>query len=382
MTLVLLTFWLSLGLLVYIYLGYPLLVMALAPLLNRRIRKTPIEPSVTILIPAHNEERCLDRTIQNKLAMDYPENKREIIVISDASTDRTDEIAAQYATRGVRLIRQVPRQGKTAALNLAAQIAQGDILVFSDANSLYASDALRHLVANFADPTVGYVTGNMQYLRDGESATSVGCSLYMRYEILLRKSETRIGSVIGVNGGIDAVCRKLYSPMRADEQPDLALPLRVIDQGYRVVFEPLALLQEDALTEFRAEYKMRVRVSLRALAVLWNMRHLLDPKRIGLVAVQILSHKVLRYATFVFLAPLYLTNLLLAPLHPGYLALAVLQTIFYVTALLGWLVEATGARPRFAYLPFYFCLVSWASAHAFVKLLLGHQQVTWSPRGG
>ena len=198
-------FFASLMAIAYVYCGYPLVLLALSILRTRPVNKKAMTPFVTILIAAYNEADCIAETIENKLALDYPRDKLEIIVISDGSVDGTEEIVRKYESRGVRLLRQEPRAGKTSALNLAVERAKGEILVFSDANSSYAPDALRHLVENFNDPQVGYVTGKMIYTNPDGSHVGDGCTAYMKYENLLRTLETRIGSVVGVDGGIDAV---------------------------------------------------------------------------------------------------------------------------------------------------------------------------------
>ena len=235
-------FLLSLFLIFYIYAGYPLLAIGLGAMLHRNVRKEHIEADVTILISAYNEEEGIGATIENKLGLDYPLEKLEIIVISDGSTDRTDDIVQSFADRNVRLLRQEPRAGKTSALNMAVPLAKGEIIIFSDANSLYAPDALRKLLPNFADEEVGYVTGKMIYANPDGTPIGEGCSAYMMYENALRSIETRLGSIVGVDGGIDAVRKVLYRPMNADQLPDFVQPLKVVEQGYRVVYEPEALL--------------------------------------------------------------------------------------------------------------------------------------------
>lgn len=375
-------FWTTLVLILYIYIGYPSAVALAARVVRRRIRKSPWIPSVSIVIPAYNEGAEIARTIENKLQLDYPKDCLEILVISDGSTDQTDEIVRAYAAQGVRLIRQDPRQGKTQALNRAAVEAKGEFLVFSDANSLYLPDALRHLTANFADPEVGYVTGRMIYRNPDGSSVGDGCSAYIRYENRLREAETRLGSVVGVNGGIDAVRRSLYEPMRVDQQPDFVLPLKVVARGYRVVYDPAACLVETALTRSEEEYRMRVRVSLRALHAIWDMRGLMNPIRYGLFAWQFISHKVLRYGAFFLLAVLLLINAALAPTAPIYEVGLWLQLMFYFGAASGWTLSRRGKVGGLLYLPFYFSLLNVASAHAFIRMLFGKRQVLWQPRGG
>jgi cellulose synthase/poly-beta-1,6-N-acetylglucosamine synthase-like glycosyltransferase len=375
-------FWVSAALLVYIYFGYPFLVILLSRLSPRTVRKAPNTPSITIVIPAYNEAAHIRATLENKLALDYPTDCVEIVVVSDASTDGTDTIVQEYVGPRVRLIRQEPRQGKTAGLNRALETANGEIIVFSDANSIYSPDALRHLTANFADPCVGYVTGSMRYESAGIAAASTGSEKYMGYESALRIAETRLGSVVGVNGGIDAVRRSLYRPMRVDQQPDFVLPLRIVEQGFRVVYEPRAWLYETALSHPRDEYRMRLRVTLRALWALVDMRHLLNPVRFGNFSWQLFSHKVLRYGAFVPLTSLLLTSALLAPRHPFFLLTFAGQAAVLLLAAFGWLLELRGSSLRPLHIPFYFFLLNLASLHAALALLAGKRQAVWNPRTG
>jgi cellulose synthase/poly-beta-1,6-N-acetylglucosamine synthase-like glycosyltransferase len=375
-------FWLSAATLLYTYAGYPALVVALGRVMGRRVARAPYEPTISILIAARNEAAHLGATLENKLALDYPADRLQIIVISDASTDGTDAIAERYRDRGVRLLRQEPRRGKTAALNLAVEHATGEILVFSDANSVYAPGALKALARNFADPEVGYVTGRMAYQSDGDSTVGLGCRAYMAYEDLLRRSETLVGSIVGVNGGIDAVRRALYEPMRDDQLPDFVLPLAVVGRGYRVVYEPDAILYEDALTTAPAEYRMRVRVSLRAWWALMDMRRLLNPRRRGLFALQLFSHKVLRYLAFAALPTLALAAFALRDAGVLYRAAFVLSGAFALMAAGGFLVERAGRSAGPFGVPYYFVLVNAAAAHAFVNFLRGRRQAVWTPRLG
>lgn len=178
----------------YIYLGYPVLVVLIGLIRNKRVKKGTYEPHITILISAYNEEKSIEATIKNKLDLDYPKNKLEIIVISDNSTDKTDDIVKQYEPQGVKLLRQIPRAGKTSALNMAVPQAIGEILVFSDANSIYAPDALKKLMQNFYDQEVGYVTGKTMYTNPDGTAIGDGCTTYMKYELFARTgNKDRVG---------------------------------------------------------------------------------------------------------------------------------------------------------------------------------------------
>jgi len=366
----------------YIYIGYPGVIAVLSRLSQRRINKRAYTPSVTILIAAYNEERHIKATIANKLSLHYPPDKLEIIVISDGSEDKTEAIVASFKNQGVKLIRQEPRQGKTSALNLAVPQARGDILVFSDANSMYDPDALACLVENFADPDVGYVTGKMVYVNSDGTTIGDGCSAYMRYENMLRSMETRVGSVVGVDGGIDAVRKDLYRPMKADQLPDFVLPLKVVEQGYRVVYEPRALLKEETLHRSEDEYRMRVRVSLRALWALWDMRRLLDAGRYGRFSFQLFSHKVLRYLGIVFMAGALIANVRLLLRGRIYGMIFMLQAAFYGVAYAGHLLTKREGSSRIFSLPYYFCLINIAAGHALIRFLRREKQVLWTPRKG
>lgn len=371
---------------VYPYAIYPVLVRFLALVLHRRVfADVDHTPRVTVVIAAFNEAAGIEATVSNKLNQDYPPELLDVIVVSDESVDGTDDIVMKFVSGPeprVRLIRQAPRQGKTAALNLAVPEARGEIVVFSDANSLYRPDAIRHLVANFADRSVGYVTGKMIYTNADGSLVGDGCSAFMRYENWLRVGETCIGSVVGVDGGVDAVRRSLYPRMRPDQLPDFVLPLSVVEQGYRAVFEPRAILMEDTLSDSESELRMRIRVALRAFWALRDKRRLLNPLHGTLFAWQLWSHKVLRYLSFFPLAVGIPLNWLLWPYGDVYRIMACGQVLIVglaLSAVVGPKRLRSAALSRYCN---YFLLLNYASALAFLRFLLGQKQVMWSPRTG
>jgi cellulose synthase/poly-beta-1,6-N-acetylglucosamine synthase-like glycosyltransferase len=377
-----LLFWLSTILVFYIYIGYPVLL--------RYLPKRPVVegvaasglPKVTILIPAYNEAAVIEKTIENKLSQDYPADLIQVIVISDESEDGTDEIVQTIAAKDSRvgLIRQVPRQGKTSGLNLAIPEAVGEIVIFSDANSHYQSNAVRQLVDCFNDPDVGYVTGKMVYVNEEGNVIGDGCSAYMKYENYLRSLEAKVSSVVGVDGGIDAIRKSLYQPMNADQLPDFVLPLKVVTQGKRVIFCENALLNEESLTNSQSEFRMRVRVSLRAYWAMWDMRHLFNPFSYGLFSLQITSHKLLRYLAFIPLFLALVSNGLITGEGWFYQLTFVLQILFYSAAAFVSLND--GTRNRWLGLANYFCLINVAAAMAFIKFIKREKIVMWKPRVG
>ena len=372
-------FWFLLVLGIYPYVLYPLFARLVASIAGKRIGRQAFTPRISILISAYNEAKHIEATVRNKLSQDYS-GEFEILVASDGSTDGTDEIVTRLAAADarVRLIRQEPRQGKTAALNKLIELATGEIVIFSDANSLYRTDTVRLLVENFADPSVGYVTGKMVYVNPDGSMIGDGCSAYMRYENWLRAVESSLGSIVGVDGGVDAVRRSLYRRMTADQLPDFVLPLAVVQQGKRVVYDERALLQEDTLSDQGAEFRMRVRVALRALWALRAERVLLFGSAGLLFAWQLWSHKALRYMSFLPLGLACLLNLWLVPSGPLYQLLLLGQGLFWVATLLGR-AGLTWAPIRFS---LYFLLLNVASALAFARFLRGERIVTWQPRLG
>jgi len=377
------TFWLALFLGLYPFVFYPALARGAAWLRGRTVRKASVSPTVTVVIAAFNESSCIERTVRNKLAQRYPADRLDVIVVSDGSEDGTDQILERLATGEPRLRwwRQEPRAGKSAALNGAIRQARGDIVVFADANSVYAPEAVGRLVSNFADPEVGYVTGKMIYGNPGGGAVGEGCSAYMRFENWLREQETSIGSVVGVDGGVDAIRRDLFQLLAPDQLPDFVTPLRVVAQGYRVVFEPAALLQEDALEDQSSEFRMRVRVTLRALWALRDCRSLLSPAGNPVFAWQLWSHKVLRYLAFIPLCVALGLSLLLTG-NVLYASMAAAGLAVLACAAIGHFVPAASAGARVIRLAQYFVLLNAASAIATFRFLRGERITVWKPRTG
>ncbi len=375
-------FVISFILLVYIYAGYPVCALLLARFAARPVKCAEYEPVITVIIAAYNEKLHIAETITNKLQQDYPQDKLDIIVVSDGSTDGTDEIVKSLANHRVKLIRQEPRQGKTAGLNLAMGHARGEIIIFSDANSIYRSDGISKIVSNFADPSVGYVTGKMLYTHADGSPIGTGCSAYMHYENFIRQQESQFNSIVGVDGGIDAIRKSLYKIMNADQLPDFVQPLNVIEQGYRVIYEPRAILNEAALADQHAEYRMRVRVSLRALWALLDKRRLMNPLLFPLFSWQLISHKLLRYTAWIPLGYMLIINPLLLQSGQFYQNMMLLQALSYLCAFAGYRLRNRNHKLVVCSAAYYFVLINVAAAHASIQFIKGHKQVLWTPRGG
>ena len=265
-------FWIAVVAIAYTYAGYPLLLMLLSKFLGKPVRRNDSTPPVTVIIAAYNEERDIAQKLENTLALDYPHSKLEVLVTSDCSSDRTDEIVRSFADRGVRLHRQEERLGKTAAQNAAVEKATGEVLLFSDATTHYEPDVLRRLVPAFADDTVGCVTGNVVYSHDADSSVSHGTRSYWNYEFLLKKHESAITSLIGVCGCMYAVRKSAYVPLYHEACSDFLMATTMVRQGLRAVYEPDAVCVEEPNVKGSKELAVRVRIITQTLADLWRNR--------------------------------------------------------------------------------------------------------------
>lgn len=366
----------------YTYLGYPLLVWLVSSLRARQTKRAPYEPTISIVITAYNEERDLPAKIANTLQLDYPSAKLELIVASDCSTDRTDQIAGEFAAQGVKLWRQPERLGKTAAQNAAVEIATGEVVLFSDATTLYEPDVLRVMMPNFADATIGCVAGRLIYVDPGETATGKGAQSYWNYETFLRRHESRAGSLIGTSGCLYAVRRSAYLPMYHEACSDFLIATKMVEQGLRAIYEPDAVCTEETNRHSNRELRMRVRVITQTITDLWRHRGMMNPFRSGFYAVQLFSHKVLRYCVPFLLLILLATSLIMAPRSYFFAAAALAQVGFYFLALLGYLLERAGIHLFLLDLPQYFVLANLASLIACYKFLSGERYARWEPIRG
>src|SRR5579862_6331213 len=299
-------FFASLGLLLYVYLLYPVCLAMVAMIFPRRQTQLGFEPRLSILISAYNEEKNIREKLLQTLRLNYPEDKVEILVVSDGSSDATEDIVRSMQDARIRLHRTSQRRGKTNAQNEGVQLCKGDVVVFSDATTVYHPDALRYLAANYEDLHVGAVSGRYQYFDEsGQSPTGIGSIAFWNYENLIKTMQSRIRTITGCCGCIYSVRRDAYSNLSSDIISDLVQPLHAIRKGYRVVFEDRALAYEETTSSSRQEFSMRVRVITRAIRGILSVRDLLNPLAFGWISFQLLSHKILRW-----LVPFYLLGLL------------------------------------------------------------------------
>jgi cellulose synthase/poly-beta-1,6-N-acetylglucosamine synthase-like glycosyltransferase len=372
-------FIISVTLMVYTYAGYPAAVWLLSRLFPRPVRMAEITPKISLIISAYNEERDIARKIENSLALDYPKDRLEIIVASDCSQDRTDEIVSSYARENVILHRLRERLGKTVAQNRAVKISTGEILVFSDATTTYEPDALRKIVRAFADPEVGCVTGSVMYVDRAATSVGRGARSYWDYEFFIKQCESRLGSLIGVCGCLYSVRRSSFVPLDHDMSSDFVIASEIRLQSLRTIYDPEAMSSEETNKQGRDEFRMRVRIIEQTMSAIYRYREVLSLRRQGMYTFQMISHKVLRYAGPIFLIVAYASNLFLVNKSELYRLTLIGQTLFYLIALLGWCADGMGLKLGLLSFPYYFGLSNLASFAAFLKFLRGEAHIVWDP---
>ena len=371
-------FWICAGLAFYVYLGYPLILFLFSRRRNASSAVNLHFPSVSLLISAYNESKVIQSKLENALAIDYPKNLLEIIVISDCSDDGTDEIVRSFPDARIRLVRQAMRLGKSAGLNLGVPKTFGQILVFSDANALYDRLAVRRLVRHFSDAKVGYVVGNSGYLEDSGSQAKQAEGCYWKLETWLKQCESGFYSVVGADGAIYAIRRELYAPLRPTDINDFLNPLQIVDKGFVGVFEPTAISFERAAGSFEQEFRRKTRIISRSLSALARVPGVLNPFKNSRHWFMLMSHKVLRWFTPFYMMVLLAVSIMLCEL-PMYGISAILQLSFYSFALVGWLIRGRLATLKVFYLPYYFCLVNLASLVGIFRYFSGDLRATWKP---
>ncbi|MDD5746731.1 MAG: glycosyltransferase family 2 protein [Candidatus Omnitrophica bacterium] len=368
-------FWAGIALILFIYAGYPLTMSVLAAL----FRKThaideAFTPKVTLVVAAYNEEKVIEDKIRNMLALDYPKDSLECFVLVDESTDKTEEIVRRYTSAGITLWVQRPRQGKMAALNTRVPAAGGDIIVFSDANSMYRPDALRKIVRHFRDERIVLVCGELRLI-DARALIATGESAYWRYEKFLKIKESALHQLLVVNGSIYAIRKSLFTAVDPALADDFVIPMRIAKAGYGLVYEPEAINEEKSTEAARDEFRRKIRIisqGLRAAGGLWKT--ILSSS--GLRFFEFLFHKFLRWFVFIFSGIVFITNMFLIRV-PLYRIFFLAQVVFYAAALAGMVLERRKIRVKALFIPYYFCMLNLASFFGFFSFLFGERKATW-----
>jgi len=375
-----LIFWLCLLFALYTYFFYPVVLFLVSLIRQNKIQKyeypDEITPFVSIIMAAYNEEKYIERKILNCLALDYPKDKFEIIIGSDGSEDKTVDIAQRYETNvQFHFHSHQVRRGKMAVINDGASRAKGDILVFSDISEVFDKNAIRKLVSNFNDKSVGAVTGNHLY---NPSSTDIGKGtlLYWKYQRWIQKNETLTATILSCDGTIYAVRRTLFvPPPEGTINDDKAVPMGVIKQGYRVVFEPEAIARGDVLNESRDFFKQKVRGQTGMYQLFWLFKSMFWPKDFFVWFVFI-SHTVGPVAVPWCLLAVFISNMLLYGSFP-YNVLFFVQVIFYSSALIGAIANRFRLNMPFFHIPYFFTMANIASLFSFWTFLFKTQKATW-----
>lgn len=366
-------FLLSLILILYVYFGYPLLLILLSMVKARPVKKGDFYPTVSLLVAAYNEEQIIREKIENSLRIDYPKDKIDIIIVSDGSDDKTDEIVKEYESQGVILKRYGQRMGKMGVLNLSMQEITTEIVVFSDANTLYKEDAIKKLLSNLYDTSVGAVTGDVR-LASEKVSFGEGEGLYYKYERFIQNKESEIGSIVGVDGAMYAIRRELYVPPSNNiVLDDFVISMNIAVRKHRVIYEPEALAFEETSPTWQDELRRRPRITAGGYQALWQGQGVPSLSN-GFFLVQYVSHRLLRWLLPFFLIVLFISNFFVID-SLFFKVFLGCQGAFYLFALIGLITES---KTRLFAVPFYFCLVNWGALLGAFRWLAKTQKVTWT----
>jgi len=370
-------FWISLLIVAYVYFLYPVILFILT---RGRRRPSPagasaFHPQVTLIVAAHNEEKVIEEKLKNLLSLRYPRDRLDILIASDGSTDRTNQIVRSHAKEGVELRAYDRNRGKMAMFNELIPQAAGELVVISDADALCQEDALERLVANFADHTVGCATCSVQYINVDVDMVRVGEGLYQRYENLIRAMESSLGSTVIASGHFFAIRKSLFHQLPLWLSDDALMSLITIRAGHRVIADLGVRVYTRAAISFQEEFWRKVRMVTRQLGTLryaWDILF-----RYGAFSWEYISHKLLRWLVPFFLVALFVANIFLASESAFYLATLVAQALFYLAAVVGYLARKAKQRVPLLNLPLYFCTVNLAAMIGTFNFLLGRQYATW-----
>ena len=369
-------FWFSIIFIFYTYIGYPLILMILSLFRNRPLKKGDFTPDVTFIITAYNEERRIKEKIENTVKQDYPGGKLEIIVASDCSTDRTDDILKSYEFYGIRVIRSPERRGKDAAQMLAVKNASGEILVFSDVATILPPNGITNIVRNFYDPMVGCVSSVDKFIEPDGKISGEGA--YVRYEMFLRRLETKVNTLVGLSGSFFAARRKVCQNWAVDLQSDFNTLLKSVKMGLRGVLDPDSIGYYKNIIDERREFERKARTVLRGIHVFMKSLPMLNPFQYGLFSWQLFSHKLCRWLIPFAMILVFFSNVFLVFLSTFYLSTFLLQSVFYATAF-GGMWSHIYSRKNILRIPSFLVLVNLSILNAWYQYARGIRIVSWNP---
>ena len=367
--------WASAAVAAYVYIGFPVVLAVLRRFARHPVRKGSIEPTVSVLVAAYNEADVIEAKIRNSLALDYPADRIDIAIACDGPTDGTTEIATRVAAEigqgRVRVFAYPKNRGKLYVLNDTVRELTGEIVVLTDAASMLATDAVRRLIENFADPRVGAVSGVYRITRGDDATLGTQEDFYWRYETFLKEAEGDVGSILGCHGALYALRRALYPyPAPSTINDDYVIPMRILQAGYRVAYDSSAVATEEA--HEMAGFSRRVRIMTGNFQQLSELGALLRPLRPGPLFF-FLSHKAGRLVVPLAMLGMLIANAFLLD-RPFYRGLFALQLLFYALVLLGALIRL---RPKILRLPYYFCMINAAAFVGMYYALRGGRTLAW-----
>lgn len=366
----------SVFLIFFSYFGYPVILLLVGRIRGRDVNKAMITPAVTIIITVHNEEKRIKDKIDNTLNLDYPKDKLHIVIASDGSNDCTNEIVRGYVDRGVQLLDVPDRRGKENAQKDAVKKAQGDIIVFSDVATLIEKEGLMHLVSNFADPTIGCVSSEDRMV--GKDGNPSGERFYVRYEMWLRRLESRAHSLVGLSGSLFAARREICDDFSGEMQSDFRTVLNCVNTGLRSVSDPLVIGSYQDTEDEKREWDRKIRTILRGLTVFFHHVQFLNVFKYGFFSFELFCHKLLRWSVPFLLILIFLSNFALASKSLIYFLLLLAQVLFYSLGTSGLLKKKLGKKPLIK-ISVYFLTVNMAIIVAWWRYLRGQRIVAWSP---
>lgn len=374
-TILAIVFWLLLGIICYVYAGYPLLLWLCAKFHGRIIRRGDVWPSVSLIIAAFNEENAIELKIKNSLELNYPRRRLEIIVASDCSTDQTNQIVESYRDQGVILVKQTQRKGKTAALNAVLPYARGEILLFTDATAILDRDCLKKMVRNFVDTEVGCVSPVMVYEPQQSNHISQLEGWYWKYESSIKRWESAIGTLACVPGACFAIRKELQLPVKPEYDYDCISPLLAIEKKRRVVYEREARFYETPVSSSQDLFRTRVRMITKDFAGTLSRKSLIHPFKNPMISMALFSHKLFRWLIPFFLILLFVSNLFLIASRL-YQIFLIGQVALYSLAVLGLVIRH---RRGLLSIPFYFCMVNLAALVGVTRAIIGKKVPIWQP---
>ncbi|MCD6162705.1 MAG: glycosyltransferase family 2 protein [candidate division Zixibacteria bacterium] len=375
-TIITIIFWVSLFLIFWTYFGYLLILGLLSLFFTKKVNRQDYYPEVSLIITAYNEEKRIKQKIENTLALSYPKEKLDIIVVSDGSTDRTEEIISQFQSRGVRLHSIPSRHGKHYGQNEGIKIAKYDILVFTDAATFLENNAIEKISRNFADSKIGCVSGFDKIKGDDNNIQGEGA--YVKYEMILRTLESAVDSLIGVSGSFFAIRKHLCNNWPIHLSSDFFTPIITYMNGFRIILEKEAIGYYEVLQQPEKEFIRKVRTIVHGMSVFFKFRRIANPFRYGTYSIQVLTHKLSRWLVPIYLIMFFLSNLLLINQHLIFIAVFIAQVVFYALALFASLNKKLKDTIFFK-IPLFFVMVNYSILVAWYYFFRGERFIVWKP---